>query len=822
MVDDRRKGIGRASMDVRTGGQDGRPTPSPAQQNSLFYIGVVMDDSDDQRMGRLMVYVPGLSSKRFGEHSTPDYGGTTPDRETGRLVIDPALRTGWYPCYPLLAFAGTDFFRVSNSPTGRNGREGGHSNSYGTWYQPRIGDHVGILFAGADPGQGYWIGCVPKFYSNFSMPGVSGVQKSTLGQQENASVYDDIPDNGLTPSLDRINENGQSERFRNTFAATDFTNNLLEAGLIADPLRGSSVSSARRESPSYVMGMKSPGWDFDSEKNKVNAETGLKFDNTRVGDAPSVQDSPYKDISTVGHQFVMDDHPDYQGVRLRTSAGSQLYFNDTSATEPFIYISTAKGNVWIEMRDDGKLDIFTNDDISAHAGGDLNLVADGNMNIEVGGNLRTLVKGNSEMQVGGTTSWQMDSRFTIQANRGMDIDVIGSFLQNSSEETAFGAAGGTFYIQSSGTMNFDTNGQINMSAIQGIGLDGTQGVRVQSASGIVLNGGGEVRASAGAIWLNSGAGAPPTPATSGPGPSVIPLSQGEMLPGAPTPAQIRSGEQPDPVLTIASRLPQHQPWSLRSAATRGFNGFVDEDDAPASTPQGAARVGAKSALNIVGFIGGGAEARIYQGQDYQTESLAETPQYDDLGEPASDELKDVDELSASDRLVRYLHTKEGLVTRRAYLDAGVAWAIGYGHNIKIGDVINGERVDSDYIAELNRTKGKSLRITKEEADRIFRIDLQKFEEAIRRNVNVPITQGQFDAMVSLTYNIGEGNLQRSGVLRETNNKNFQNVPREWVKWRKSRNKAGVRVVNKGLQTRRQEELELFWAASEATVSSATA
>ena len=826
-----RKGLTKTVTDYRTGGEAGRPAPSPQRQNPYFYVGIVMDDSDNQRMGRLWVYIPKQSMKRFGDHSTPDYGGTTPDRETGRLDIDAKLRAGWIQCYPLLPYAGTDFNRVRSSPDGRNARETGNSNSYGFWFQPRIGDHVGILYDHADPGHGFWIGCLPRPFSNFSMPGVSGVQKSTLSETLNTQFFSKTtPANSIVPSMDKINEEGSGKRFTGTFAPTEFTNNLLEAGLISDPLRGASVSSARRESPSYVVGLKSPGWDFDSEKNNFNVESGLKFDGTPVGQSPSTStNSKYKNISTVGHQFVMDDHPEYQGVRIRTSAGSQLYFNDRSAAEPFIYISTAKGNVWLEFRDDGKIDVYAKDDISFHAEGDINFVADGNMAFEVGGTLRTKVGTNYELQVTGTSAMEMGQKFSIAANAGLDINVIGSFLQNSTEETSFGAAGGSIYIEGGGAVNVKGT-FVKLDGSIGVDLIGNT-VNAQASSSISLNGGGEVRAQAGIIWLNSGGGLPVLPAVEGPSPTMVPITPGGMLSGPPNPDQIISGATPDPVQSIASRLPQHQPWDERSANTRGFNGFVEEaaDDPLAPVPFGAARTDATRPVHQKGYINGSTEPKVYKGKDYQTNSYVELPEFEEIRDPEPGELADVNELNASERLIKYLHTKEGLVTRTAYLDAGVAWAIGYGHNIKIGDRINGTlafngrtetrefRVDSDFISVLNRSAGTALSITEAEADRIFRVDLEKFEGAVRRNVEVDLSQGQFDALVSITYNIGEGNMKKSTFLRKINSRNFQDVPAAWVLWRKSR-VNGVLQVNEGLQKRRQEEIELFWAATESDVT----
>lgn len=386
-----------------------------------------------------------------------------------------------------------------------------------------------------------------------------------------------------------------------------------------------------------------------------------------------------------------------------------------------------------------------------------------------------------------------------------------------------GTDSGSFYVESDGAVNVNSDSSIAMTALQGVDILATTGLNAQSLTSISLNGGGEVRAQAGTIWLNSGAGPAPLPANSGPEANI--LDQGDLnsAPGAPSEEQTRTGELPDPVQTAASRLPQHQPWSLRSAATKGFGGFVEENDDDPTSPQGAARDNATTPLNYVGYKDGSSEARVYGGKEYTTDSLAESPEYDDLGDPADGELKSADDLAASDRVVKYLHTKEGLVTRYAYLDAGVAWAIGYGHNIKVGDVINGTlaeggrvrngefNVDSEFIKALYRTEGLGLSISKDEADRIFRVDLEKFEEVIRRNVQVDISQGQFDALVSITYNIGEGNLRKSTFLSKINSRNFQDVPRNWRLWNKSRDASGALAVNQGLDTRRQEELEFFWA-----------
>jgi lysozyme len=94
--------------------------------------------------------------------------------------------------------------------------------------------------------------------------------------------------------------------------------------------------------------------------------------------------------------------------------------------------------------------------------------------------------------------------------------------------------------------------------------------------------------------------------------------------------------------------------------------------------------------------------------------------------------------------------------------------------------------------------------TKGECDAEFRADMARFEAAVRRRVKVEMTQHQFDALVSFTYNCGEGNLVKSSLLRKVNAGDFEGAAGEFVKW----NRGGGRVLN-GLTRRRAAEAALF-------------
>jgi lysozyme len=120
----------------------------------------------------------------------------------------------------------------------------------------------------------------------------------------------------------------------------------------------------------------------------------------------------------------------------------------------------------------------------------------------------------------------------------------------------------------------------------------------------------------------------------------------------------------------------------------------------------------------------------------------------------------------------------------AYLDPIGIPTIGYGHtkNVQMGDTI-----------------------TQAEADALLRSDLAEFEGYVNSLVKQPLTQNQFDALVSFTYNLGPGNLQRSTLLSKVNQDPKQDtIPPEFLKW----NKADGRVFA-GLTNRRKDEAALY-------------
>lgn len=95
-------------------------------------------------------------------------------------------------------------------------------------------------------------------------------------------------------------------------------------------------------------------------------------------------------------------------------------------------------------------------------------------------------------------------------------------------------------------------------------------------------------------------------------------------------------------------------------------------------------------------------------------------------------------------------------------------------------------------------------ITKEEAEKLLNKDVKWAEISVFKSVKVPITDNQFSALVSWTFNLGSGNLNKSTMLKKINENHLKVVPTEMRKW----NRAGG-IILEGLKRRRSAEAELF-------------
>lgn len=137
---------------------------------------------------------------------------------------------------------------------------------------------------------------------------------------------------------------------------------------------------------------------------------------------------------------------------------------------------------------------------------------------------------------------------------------------------------------------------------------------------------------------------------------------------------------------------------------------------------------------------------------------------------------------------KYFIAKHEGTVLKAYKDAVGVWTIGVGHTSMAG----------------HPKVRPGMVISRAVAMEILENDLVKYTRAVLNNVHVDLNQNQLDALVSFCFNVGEGNLRKSTLLRKLNRGDYQGAANEFHRW----NRAGGRVL-RGLTRRRAEEKELF-------------
>ena len=150
--------------------------------------------------------------------------------------------------------------------------------------------------------------------------------------------------------------------------------------------------------------------------------------------------------------------------------------------------------------------------------------------------------------------------------------------------------------------------------------------------------------------------------------------------------------------------------------------------------------------------------------------------------------------TTSTRMVEIIKTYEGFSPRAIKLAGEDEYTIGYGHygsDVHAGDTI-----------------------TEAEATVLMKKDLKVFENAVKNAVKVEITQSQFDALVSLSYNIGTGAFADSDTVKALNEGKVGHAAVDIPSWRRG---MGYQILP-GLEKRRQTELEFFAAGEDFTIT----
>lgn len=157
-------------------------------------------------------------------------------------------------------------------------------------------------------------------------------------------------------------------------------------------------------------------------------------------------------------------------------------------------------------------------------------------------------------------------------------------------------------------------------------------------------------------------------------------------------------------------------------------------------------------------------------------------------------------MKVSDAAKAMIKHHEGVRTR-PYRCPALLWTVGVGHVIDP----NHAKVPLEERRSLPIPQGWDRILTMAEVDALLASDLGKFERGVARLCPAAVnSQGIFDALVSFSFNVGLGNLQRSGLRMKTNRGEYEAAAEEFMKW----TKAGGRVLP-GLVKRRNDERAMY-------------
>lgn len=409
------------------------------EKYNSIYVGFVKESADGKLAGRLKVWIPELKTREN----------------------DPK---GWITCNYCSPFGGTTSW-TNLSESIHNTYEKTQT-SYGFWaVPPDIDNEVVVLFINGDINKAIWIGSMFKEYIHSMVPEPQFTKKNKNKSNVEIPVaeynkYDKKSNDAKNP----ISPIRPWHKFK--------TISIGKQGLIKDKIRGFTGSSSMRESPSMVFGISTPG------------PLHPKYNGVRYG----------------GHSIVMDDNHINEHVTISTRSGCKIKLDETNG---LIYIINKKGTGWVQIDDNGDIDVFSANDITFRSQGNLNIRADKNINIEAGQSFLFKAAKNTDADgnivedgegIGGDIKFEAlnDLSSIVKNNVSMKIEE-----GNYSKEISIGSE--KKFIQDN--IEIDTKGSISyvISGNYSQKIDGKKEVQASSnslkTSGIIIDESGNLQVS---------------------------------------------------------------------------------------------------------------------------------------------------------------------------------------------------------------------------------------------------------------------------------------------------------------------------------------
>ena len=513
-------------------------TQTTGFRDSGPYEAIVVNNLDTRYMGGLVVELLKYTS-----------AGGIPER-SGQL-LNVRYLSPFYGVTPNAALTANDGYEHTQK-------------SYGMWMvPPDVGTKVLVIFAEGNANFGYWIGCIPADYMNFMVPDGKAATENTTGVTPPPLKGRKLPVGEYNKAIE-TGSKVDPTLFDKPYNK-DFTESLEIQGLLNDEVRGTTTTSARREMPSAVFGISTPG-PKDRRDGHPTVEIGtagnkVAIPANRLGGSAFVMDDGDERFVRTTH--AEDGPPIYKNkgnnepggdrtipqnelMRFRTRTGHQILMHNS---EDLIYIGNSRGTTWIEMTSDGKIDIYAHDSVSISTDNDLNINADRDINMEAGRNVN--IKAAGRYTSGGETGRvQIESKNNFNLHVGKDSKITVAKNQHIAVKEAQ-------YIDTAKTLNIKS-GQDN---------------RLTAGGNTFINSAKEHRETATYVHMNGPAAPRANPAS-----LVLPLST-NTLPKVKPGGQISSFE------SILARSPQHEPWPHHeNMDPLSFKKIYTDRDRPGALP----------------------------------------------------------------------------------------------------------------------------------------------------------------------------------------------------------------------------------------------
>jgi|TARA_R110001592_G_scaffold6903_2_gene38127 hypothetical protein len=391
------------------------------------YIGTVKVTVDPLRMGRLGVNIPALSQT------------TNP---TASQIIWCQYLSPFYGAKSINAVSEIDPYLYKET-----------QHSYGMWaVPPDVDTDVLVIFAKGEQSNAtaFWIGCVQKPLVNQQVPGhgatvntSKAAEATEFGETSKLADYgtDFLPAGEKNQRLYASGEVLQNiDKWK--YPVNDVLADQLKGqGLVQDTVRGTTSSSARRESPSRVFGINTPG-RIRSDSRELN----IGLDNIKV-----------KTDRDPGHSFVMDDGATdgtNQLTRLRTASGHQILMHDTEGT---VYIANGSGKAFIEMERDGTISVFSDAGIKMRTKQDFNLHSDMNINMHAKGQINFTSETNVALNAEGYVYAMGEKGILNSSQKGS--------VRNYAKDGITSHTPGIQFHSANGRIDLASGGQVHLNSV---------------------------------------------------------------------------------------------------------------------------------------------------------------------------------------------------------------------------------------------------------------------------------------------------------------------------------------------------------------------